>query len=86
MTIPDLDPLYWEPATCDDQGNTPYPYLFLAHWSDGGSWLVIDEPTGFAHSLLSPNAVRASNDTIPRQLQPEEIYDKVHNNTTAKDV
>jgi hypothetical protein len=83
--VPNSEPelLYWEPATCDSQGVTPYPYIYRAHWSHGLSYLVIDEPTGLAGSLLPPNAVRASKDKIPRLLQAEEIVDKVKNHTTA---
>jgi hypothetical protein len=77
--------LYFEPKTCDDQGNTPYPYLYLAHWSEGLSWLVVDAPMDVAGTLVSPNVVRESIDTVPRRLQPEEIVDKVQNNTTSKE-
>lgn len=75
-------PLFYEPAGCDDLGNTICPYIIQARWSQGASYLVIDEPPEIRGMLVIPGQVYRSTDNIPRRLTPEEILEKVKTGTT----
>lgn len=80
--MPDEAPLFYEPAGCDDLGNTICPYVIRARWSPGESYLVIDEPAEVRGALIAPDQVYRSKDNIPRRLTPEEILEKVKTGTT----
>lgn len=66
---------YFGPASCDEFGNTNYPYILKGKISRDGWSVVVEEPAAFAEKwpTVSTSYVARSEDETPRQLTNEEV-------------
>ena len=66
---------YFQPVSCDEFGNTHYPYILKGTVSEDGYSVRIEEPAEFKEKwpTVATHFVAASDETMPRRLTVEEV-------------
>jgi hypothetical protein len=66
---------YFQPAGCDELGNTHFPWILKGIVSKDGYTVEIEEPEEFKASWpdVATSFVASSDDTTPRRLTPDEV-------------